>query len=291
MKITLIHPTSFKLDGGAMFGIIPKPLWSKKILPDKLNRIEMSLRVVLLEWGQKKIIIDTGIGDYHSDKFNQQFEIKNTNSPLIKILEEECNIEPNEITDIILTHLHFDHVGGLGKGKDGTLPLFPNATLHLHEKHLEYAKNPTIRDSGSFQSYCFLPLIQYYNDSKRLNLVKGESGIISKTLPCSFKTSQGHTPHMLHPIFENFIYMADLVPMSHHINLPWVMGYDIEPGVTTVYKKNFYDAIIKENLIMIFEHDTKIWGATLKLNEKGQYQSAQEFISEQNRIEVIREAD
>ena len=291
MKVSLIHPTSFKLDGGAMFGIIPKPLWSKKIKPDDLNRIEMSLRVVFIETENKKILTDTAIGDYHPDKFNQQFEIKNTDSPLLNILNNEFNIAADEVTDVILTHLHFDHVGGLGSGKDGKTPLFPNATIHLHQDHLEYAKNPTLRDRGSFQSHFFLPLLDYYQNKSAVNFVNGDEGIILSDgdKKIQFKTSHGHTPYMIHPIFGDYIYMADLVPMSHHIKLPWVMGYDIEPGVTTIFKKKFYDDIIKKNLIMIFEHDTKIWGGRVGINEKSQYYLTQEYKSNQLYVETILE--
>lgn len=290
MQVTLIHPTSFKLDGGAMFGIIPKPLWSKKIIPDELNRIQMSLRVVLIQTKNKNILIDTGIGDYHPEKFNQQFAINESSSPLENILQKELGISPKDITDIILTHLHFDHVGGLGIGNEGTTPLFPKAKLHLHKDHLTYAQNPTIRDSGSFQSEYFLPLINYYKEKNKLNLLTEEMGeiLIDNGEQINYKTSQGHTPFMIHPIFDNYIYMADLVPMSHHINLPWVMGYDIEPGLTTVYKKNFYDGIIEEGFTMIFEHDEEIWGGDLEINERGQYSLQKSYPSTQAKAEVIR---
>lgn len=274
MRVSLIHPSLFKLDGGAMFGIIPKPLWEKKIKPDEFNRIEMSLRVVLIETQNKKILIDTGIGDYHSEKFNQQFSITNLQNPLVHILEHSASIRPEQITDIILTHLHFDHVGGLGGGKDGKEILFPNATVHLHQKHYEYSLHPTLRDGGSFHSHIFNDLLDFYKKNGQLNLLENECGTIfsDENEQIKFRCSFGHTPYMIHPIFNKFIYMADLVPMSHHVKLPWVMGYDIEPGVTTVFKQKFYDDIIKDNLTMIFEHDVQTWGGKIKLTDNNQFE-------------------
>ena len=274
MKKTLIHPATFKLDGGAMFGIIPKPLWSKRIQPDDLNRILMALRIVLIQTKNRNILIDTGIGDYHPEKFIHQFEIQSTSSPIATILKDKLGLNPHDITDVILTHLHFDHIGGLGTGDNGTTPIFPNATLHINKNHYDYALSPTLRDSGSFQDNYFEPLIKSYIDKGQVNfLIENEGTIIEdEGEKITYKTSFGHTPYMIHPIFDNYIYMADLVPMSHHIKLPWVMGYDIEPGTTTIYKKRFYDYIIKNNLSMIFEHDIDIFGGPLEINERGQYQ-------------------
>lgn len=286
MKKYILHPATFKLDGGAMFGIIPKPLWSKKITPDEFNRINMSLRVVYLETKNKKILIDTGIGDYHPEKFNEQFDVKGPGNPLATALATK-NIKPDQITDIIITHLHFDHVGGLG-GKDGEL-IFKNAKLHLHKDHYEYALAPTLRDKGSFQDHYFSPLIVKYKKLDQLHFHQGNEGIIlqDETDQVSFKTSFGHTHHMMHPIFDNYIYMADLVPMSHHINIPWVMGYDIEPGVTTVYKQKFYDYIMQNNLRMVFEHDIEIWGGTLGIDEKKRFVLQESFKSSQESIEEL----
>jgi len=274
MKKYILHPATFKLDGGAMFGIIPKPLWETKIQPDELNRISMSLRVIYIELGNKKILIDTGIGDYHSEKFNKQFDIQGTPAPLTSILQNQLSVSAEQITDIIITHLHFDHVGGLG-GVDNQI-IFPNATIHLHKDHYQYALSPTVRDAGSFQAHFFKPLLDAYENMGKLNFIEGESGNIIDS-DIQFKISFGHTPSMMHPIFDGCIYMADLVPMSHHINIPWVMGYDIEPGITTVYKEKFYEYIIQNNLKMIFEHDLDFYGATLMKDESGRYHISKSF--------------
>lgn len=269
-KVHLLHPATFKLDGGAMFGIIPKPLWEKKIKPDEQNRILMSLRIMLIQTDDKNILIDTGVGDYHSDKFNHQFEIESELNPIAEILKVNFEITAEEITDIVLTHLHFDHVGGLGTGEKNEA-VFKNATLHIHQDHYDYALNSTPRDSGSFQKHFFQPLIEDYDKRKKVKWLNGESGEIIKEANLCYKSSFGHTPHMIHPYDEKFIYMADLVPMAHHIRVPWVMGYDIEPGVTCEFKEKFYDFITENNLTMIFEHDIASWGGTVKKDEKKGY--------------------
>ena len=153
MKTYILHPATFKLDGGAMFGIIPKPLWERKIKADDLNRIHMSLRVMFFETENKKILIDTGIGEYHNEKFYKNFDIVSDENPLVKALAT-IKVKPEEITDVILTHLHFDHVGGIGD-KNGNL-LFKNAIIHTHRKHYEYALNTYLKISWIKQKSNFL---------------------------------------------------------------------------------------------------------------------------------------
>lgn len=288
MKMTLIHPATFKLDGGAMFGIIPKPLWEKKIKPDEFNRIHMSVRIVLFQTENKNILVDTGIGDYHNEKFNKQFDIQSTKSPLISALKD-IGLTPNDITDIILTHLHFDHVGGLGQGEIGTEPIFKNATIHVHKDHFDYSQKATLRDAGSFHVKTFMPLLDYYQKQNKLNLLTAEDGLLIEdgTDKVYFKISFGHTPYMLHPYTDEYIYMADLVPMGHHLNIPWVMGYDIEPGRTTIYKQKFFDFIKEENLCMIFEHDNEIWGGNLAFDDRGRPALSNKRKSEQKIIQRV----
>lgn len=288
MKTTLIHPATFKLDGGAMFGIIPKPLWEKKIKPDEFNRINMSLRVVLFQSKNKNILVDTGVGDYHNEKFQNQFDIQSEKSPLVLALSK-VNLRPEDITDIIITHLHFDHVGGLGQGENGTDVIFENATVHVHKEHYEYSQKATLRDAGSFHVKTFMPLLDFYKNKENLNLVSKETGVLIEdgSDKVHFKISFGHTPYMLHPYTDNYIYMADLVPMGHHLHIPWVMGYDIEPGVTTTYKQIFFDFIKEKSLCMIFEHDNEVWGGKLEYDNRGRPTLVDKRYSEQTTTQRV----
>ena len=239
-KYYVLHPAVFKLDGGAMFGIIPKPLWSRVIAADEQNRIQLSLRVMLIRTSHKNILIDTGIGDYHGDKFDDRFGVEGNKNPLIKILKDNFDLNPSDITDLIISHLHFDHVGGLGHETPHQL-LFPEATIHVHRQHYDYALNPTDRDAGSFHVQYFKTLLDAADANGKLHWLTGNDGLILTDGPdqIHFKCSFGHTPYLMHAWDENFIYMADLVPTAHHIPIPWVMGYDISPGQTTKDKKDF----------------------------------------------------
>lgn len=256
-----------------MFGIIPRPLWSKAIPPDDLNRIQLSLRVILIQTSNRNILIDTGIGDYHGQKFDDRFGVIGEKHPLITLLKKNHALEPDAITDLIVTHLHFDHVGGLGGNKGEHTVLFPNATLHLHRQHYDYALNPTLRDTGSFHSQYFKPLIEKAQKEGKVHWIKGEEGEVLEdgVDKIYFRCSHGHTPYLLHPYDEKFIYMADLVPTSHHVPVPWVMGYDIAPGRTTRDKIECYEFILKKNLTMIFEHDMNFWGAKIEKKATDEY--------------------
>lgn len=267
-KYFVLHPATFKLDGGAMFGIIPKPLWSKMIPADELNRIHLSLRVMLIQTEHKNILVDTGIGDYHGDKFDDRFALKGEKLPLLQVLKENFNLTENDITDIVVTHLHFDHVGGLGNDPTEHKEVFPKAKLHIHKKHYEYSLNPTVRDSGSFHSQYFKPLIEKADSEGRVKWHSLDKGVLIEDGPdhLFYKVSFGHTPYLLHPYDDKFIYMADLVPTAAHIHIPWVMGYDISPGQTTKDKIEFYHFIVDKKLTMIFEHDMKNWGAQIEFD-------------------------
>jgi glyoxylase-like metal-dependent hydrolase (beta-lactamase superfamily II) len=276
----LLEPASFRLDGGAMFGIIPRPLWQKVAPPDELNRIDLALRLWLIKTTDKIILVDTGIGSYHDKVFNQRFDVRGPSSPLKDSLAL-LKLEAEDITDLVISHLHFDHIGGLGEeGKTGIQVVFPNAQVHLHQDHYQYALNPTERDSGSFHVSTFDPLLQYYKERDQLHFYSGQEGKLldlENGNQLKFKCSHGHTPWLLHPYDDQFIYMADLVPTSHHVSIPWVMGYDIQPGITTKDKKEFYKFIEEKNLSMIFEHDPNFWGAKLGKDKKGRATCLEKF--------------
>lgn len=269
----LLWPASFKLDGGAMFGIIPKPLWNKVHPSDEQNRIDLALRLWMIKSDKHLVVMDTGIGDYHDQKFQTNFDVRSPSGPLKEALDK-IGHTPDDVTDLIISHLHFDHVGGIGEMKNGVMgAVFKNARLHLHKDHYQYALHPSERDAGSFHTHNFAPVIKYYKDENRIVWHQGEEGDLITEIGLKFKTSQGHTPHLMHPYDENFIYLADLIPTANHIHIPWVMGYDISPGVTTMDKRKFLEFMIEKNLTGIFEHDPKSWGAKVTCDEKGRYQA------------------
>ena len=267
-KYFALHPATFKLDGGAMFGIIPKPLWEKQIPADELNRIHLSLRVLCIKTENRVILIDTGIGDYHDPKFLQRFAVTGDSDPLLKTLKEELSIEPSQVTDLVVSHLHFDHIGGLSH-EPGKF-LFPRARMHVHKSHYEYSLQPTARDTGSFQKEFFAPVIEELARAGRVVWHEGERGLILEdgSYQLNFRCSHGHTPWLMHPYDSKVIYMADLVPTSAHVPIAWVMGYDIAPGQTTKDKDLFYRMIEDKALTMIFEHDMNYWGANITTKGK-----------------------
>jgi len=168
-KYFCLQPSKFRLDGGAMFGIIPKQLWEKVAPPDEFNRIDLSLRLLLIKTENRVIVIDTGIGDYHDPKFNKIFDVRTNKTPIKEALNA-INLTPDDVTDLIVTHLHFDHAGGIGEQIDGeVLPVFKKATVYLHRDHWNYSLNPTARDAGSFQRNIFEPVIEYYKKEDKIS--------------------------------------------------------------------------------------------------------------------------
>tara|TARA_R110000868_G_scaffold334233_8_gene594986 strand:- start:1512 stop:2402 length:891 start_codon:yes stop_codon:yes gene_type:complete len=285
LKYYTLEPAYFRLDGGAMYGIIPKPLWNKVHQADDQNRVDMSLRLMAIETKSQLIVIDTGIGDYHGDKFDARFDVRGQKDPLTKAVEA-IGKKPSDVTDLVISHLHFDHVGGIGIADGGkTLsPVFKNARLHLHRDHWAYAHAPTERDGGSFHTHNFDPVVDYYRSNSKIVWHEGNDGEILKYDgggSLRFKCSFGHTPYLMHPYDDKFIYLADLIPTSNHVHIPWVMGYDIAPGVTTKDKRQFLEFVLEKNLTIIYEHDPKFWGSKVVRDGKGGFDPDQKFETKQ----------
>jgi len=274
----LIQPGRFRLDGGAMYGIIPRPLWIKASPPDDQNRIDLALRLWCLQWQDRIVLIDTGIGDYQGEKFDQRFDVRIESQALEKALHS-IGISCEQVSDLVLSHLHFDHAAGMTKMQNNqATPVFKNATLHLHREHYLYAQSPTERDAGSFMPLAFNPVIDYYKQKDKIHWLEGSEGEIIPELNLKFKTSMGHTPYLVHPHDEHFIYLADLIPTSHHVHIPWVMAYDLHPGQSTREKRQFLDFIKQNNLTAIFEHDPIYWGAKIGFEaSKGTYSCLENF--------------
>lgn len=281
LKYAVIEPARFKLDGGAMYGIIPKPLWNKVHPADEYNRVDLALRLWLIQSEERLIVVDTGIGDYHDEKFNKNFDVRSDDNPIEQALKS-LGLSCDDVTDLVISHLHFDHVGGIGVKDDSGnwKPVFTNARCHIHEDHLEYAHNATDRDRGSFHTQNFDPIINIYKESGKLHLYKGKEGelfSLNDKEVLKFKCSFGHTPWLMHPYTSEYIYLADLIPTGRHIHVPWVMGYDISPGVTTEDKKDFLNFINDKKLTAIFEHDPDNWGATIGEVKPGRFGALESF--------------
>ncbi|MEN9523106.1 MAG: hypothetical protein RL065_1483 [Bacteroidota bacterium] len=268
MKLHVIETGTFKLDGGAMFGVVPKKLWKNLVPPDENNLCTWALRCMLVEIDNRKILIDCGLGDKQDARFFSHYE------PVYHYtLHQELkklNLTANDITDVFLTHLHFDHCGGaIIRNEDGKLlPTFPNATYWSNEAHWKWATVPNNREKASFLKENILPiqesgLLKFVPVEKDVELYKG----------FKIKFAYGHTEAMMLPQLEmdgkTIVYMADLLPSAAHIPLPYVMGYDMRPLVTLQEKEVFLKEAAEKNYTLFFEHDNMNECATVKQSEKG----------------------
>ena len=275
MQLYSIHTGKFKLDGGAMFGVVPKSIWNKTNPADENNLCDWALRCLLVDEGERKILIDTGVGDKQDAKFFSHYHLSNTLS-LEKALKD-INIDPLDITDVLLTHLHFDHVGGAVKKEGNQLsPLFPNATYWISEPQWETANHPNRREKASFLYENFMPLLE----SGKLKIISIPSYPNSTSLQTIHFSDQiscfvvnGHTQGMLIPKIQykdkTIVFMADLLPSVGHLPIAYVMGYDMAPLLTLQEKEFFLEEAVKENYILFFEHDAHNECCDLKRTEKG----------------------
>jgi len=259
-KLSIIESGSFGLDGGAMFGIIPKPLWQKTNLADDVNRVRLATRNLLLESDSKKILIDTGMGDKWDDKSKNIYAVDEKLS-MDSALSGK-GLKSDEITDVILTHLHFDHTGGSTIKVNGKLqPAFPNAKYYVQKQNFEWAINPSDRDKGSYIKENFQPLME----EGVLNLINGNKHFDDEI---EFFVINGHTfGQQMVKISDGkntFVFCSDLIPFYSHIPLHYIMGYDLQPLVTLQEKKKYLKIAVEENWKLFFGHDPEIAFATVK---------------------------
>lgn len=269
MKLNVIHSGNFKLDGGAMFGVVPKTIWNKLNPADENNLCNWSMRCLLVETDTKKILIDTGIGNKQSEKFFGHYWLNGEHS-LIQSLNN-VGVHREDITDVLLTHLHFDHCGGaIERGEDGNLALsFPNATYHVHESHWKHANNPNPREKASFLTENFSLL----ETSGKLNFLN-ENDLLSDCI--EVKVFNGHTIGMIAPLIhldngKKVLYCADLYPSAAHIPANYVMSYDIQPLITMEERQKVNKLAVEGNWIFFYEHDLAVEASLVSINEKGQF--------------------
>ena len=269
MRVLPIHTGNFKLDGGAMFGVVPKVIWNKLVPANENNLCNWSMRCLLVEIEDRKILIDTGIGNKQSEKFYGHYDL-NGEDTLMGSLSSH-GISADQITDVLLTHLHFDHCGGaIIRDAESLIPQFPNAVYHLTESHWNHANNPNDRERASFLPENFLLL----KELGLLNFVI-EGDMIADCI--EIKVFNGHTFGMIAPIIHwgatKLMYMADLIPAAAHIPVNYVMGYDIQPLITMDEKKSLLPWLESEQVWLIFEHDASFCRAQVQQNDRGQFKA------------------
>ena len=274
MKLFSINTGYFKLDGGAMFGVVPKSMWKKLNPPDDNNLCNWAMRCMLIDDGNRLILIDNGMGNKQEEKFFSHYFL-NGDDTLEKSLGK-YGFKKEDITDVFLTHLHFDHCGGSIErsgnttgGQAGKLvPAFKNATYWSNKKHWEWALHPNDREKASFLKENILPI----KESGQLKFIDAEDGIaFTKNIQVRFVS--GHTESMMLPQIQfkdnTIVYMADLLPSVAHIPVPFIMAYDTRPLETLKEKKTFLTEAQQKNYILFFEHDPGIECCNLQLTEKG----------------------
>ena len=267
MKLYSVNAGYFKLDGGAMFGVVPKSIWSNLNPADENNMCNWAMRCLLIEDEGKLILIDTGIGNKQSEKFFSHYYLNGTDT-LEKSLAK-YGFSKDDVTDVFLTHLHFDHCGGAIEKIDTQLvPAFKNATYWSNEKHWEWATNPNDREKASFLKENILPI----RESGKLKMVEIEEGVeFIKNFNIRFVN--GHTGFMMLPQIRykdrTIVYVADLLPSISHIGLPYIMSYDTRPLETLKEKKSFLDEASQNDFILFFEHDPAIECCTVQQADRG----------------------
>ena len=270
MKIHPLNTGNFKLDGGAMFGVVPKSLWSRTNTPDENNMCNWAMRCMLIEDGDRLMLIDAGIGDKQSEKFFSYYYLFGDDSLQGNL--KKLGFSPDDVTDVFLTHLHFDHCGGAVEriGENKYQPVFKNATFWSTEKHWKWATEPNAREKASFLSENILPL----QESGQLKFVSRDGDFSKNVFPdIDLLFVDGHTESQMIPHIrykgKTIVFVADLLPSVGHIPMPFVMGYDTRPLLTLDEKEKFLKKAAKEEYILFLEHDAENECCTLIETEKG----------------------
>ena len=265
------------LDGGAMFGVVPKPLWSRRITPDDRNRIPLAMRCLLIEHPDGLVLIDTGLGNKEDAKFRDIYGVDNAGPGGRTRLEAalaETGVAPADVRWVINTHLHFDHAGGNtleeqdqnGVAVGGAKLTFPNATYVVQWGDLDFARHPNERTRASYLPHNFEPVAE----AGKWRLLHGDVDVLPGV---SVRVTPGHVPYhqsvLLRSGGETLFYLADVMPTRHHLPLAWIMGYDLEPLRTLESKRKLVREALEEEWLLFFEHDPDIVMGRVGEGEKG----------------------
>ncbi|MEY3984340.1 MAG: hypothetical protein RL160_1899 [Bacteroidota bacterium] len=271
MKLSIVHTGLFKLDGGAMYGVVPKQIWNKLNPADALNLCNWAMRCLLVEDGDRLILIDTGIGDKQSEKFFGFYHLSQTQSLPEAVAQAGYNL--NDVTDVLLTHLHFDHCGGaVVKTDDGTgyEPSCKNARYWVTEAQWNHALHSNPREQASFLKENFVPLME----QGRIHFISAFEKLGNAI---EIRVMNGHTRGMICPLIQSqnrkVFYAADLIPSASHIPVNYVMGYDIEPLTVMKEKEAILTEAEAENWVLFFEHDPLTSAVEVSRNEKGGFRA------------------
>ncbi len=283
-SLTAVPTGDFGLDGGAMFGVVPKSIWSQKHPADESNRIDMTMRALLItgevDGLERVVLVDNGVGSKLTPKLQSIYRVDNSRYDLLGSLAA-AGYAPPQVTDVILTHLHFDHCGGSTVIAEGygdeksssddqagppSVPTFPNAVYHVQQRQWEWANNPSSRDRASFFPENFVPI----EENGQLNLVEGEVELLPDL---HLLVVDGHTPAqqlpLIHTVKRTFLYCGDLFPTSSHIHLPYIMAYDLEPLKSLAEKERVLPRATEDEWVLFFEHDAHVECCHVRVGDKG----------------------
>jgi glyoxylase-like metal-dependent hydrolase (beta-lactamase superfamily II) len=256
-ELSIIRESAFKLDGGAMFGVVPKPLWNKLSPADERNRIPLACNLLLIETSRDRILVETGMGDRWDERDRDRYELQSKvdSSNVLK----DVGLTNDDVTIVIISHLHFDHAGGATRLVNGkVVPTFPKAKYYAQKGELEFAHNANARARASYRADDYEPLIS----AGQMHLIDGDTEIVPGIWA---RVSGGHTSHHQVIYFESGgekgVYFADLIPTKSHVTPPWVMGYDHFPLESCEVKSKWLAEAVKDNWLVVFDHETGVpWG-------------------------------
>jgi glyoxylase-like metal-dependent hydrolase (beta-lactamase superfamily II) len=275
MQLYSIETGRFRLDGGAMFGVVPREIWQRTNPPNERNRIDMAMRCLLIQTENRLILVDNGLGHKYDAKFAGLYEVDH--STTLDASLRARGFDRSQITDVILTHLHFDHCGGTTERDPATGLLrvaFPNAQIWIQRNHWEWAAKPNPREKASF----FAENLEPISASGQLNLLEGETEFLPGL---KLILTNGHTEAMQHPVIEfkgrKILFASDFMPSFGHAPLPYIMAYDVRPLVSMEERAKLYEWLVNEQVVIMYQHDPQNECGLLERNDKGGYRSGSTF--------------